>query len=392
MVSLKQILRFVKVIVKNLNRETRFLLLWGCKPSLRQKNRVSYTCVFGNHMTVALQLKYMDWTTPLKSQQADFIARVKCDRLLNCDVKGKHSELTVISGDKLKQLRDFCWSMVNKYKEKTHDARSLFVNNLKGKLAEEVVKARLGDFVTEVDYETLIGGDGGVDLRLTSDSSIGIQVKSRQGSLDTARWLIKKREIDSNAVLVCVLINEEVSEAQTEYNLIMAGFLPTFAIDVSNLSYGKASVTIDELFYAGGLRSYLESLQSPPDYISLAKECFEKEDYEGAIVYFNEAIAYFNTALKINPNNAKIYYNRARARYMLKDYHGAISDYTEIIKIHPGDDFAYDCRGWAHLRLGNYEAAYTDFYRASDLSPYNEVYLDSIATLNHIVMFGYRRS
>jgi hypothetical protein len=56
--------------------------------------------------------------------------------------------------------------------------------------------------------------------------------------------------------LVCILIQEEVHEAQTEYNLIIAGFLQTEIIDLSN---GKASVGIDKLLYSGGLRSYLQS-------------------------------------------------------------------------------------------------------------------------------------
>ncbi|MEB3178771.1 MAG: hypothetical protein VKL59_07070 [Nostocaceae cyanobacterium] len=111
----------------------------------------------------------IDWTTPLKAQQADFIERVKSGCLLHCELEGKHSELTVISGERLKQLRDFCWEMAEKYKRMS-PVRDVFINNLKGKLGEEVVKSRLGDFVTEVDYAKRLGGDGKVDFTLTSDS------------------------------------------------------------------------------------------------------------------------------------------------------------------------------------------------------------------------------
>jgi transcription-repair coupling factor (superfamily II helicase) len=199
----------------------------------------------------------MDWTTPLRAQQADFIQRLKSGYLLHCQIEGQHSELTVISGERLKQLRDFCWQMAEKYKRMS-PVREVFINNMKGKLAEEVVKARLAGLVTEVDYEKRLSGDGKVDFRLTSDPSIGIQVKARHGSIDSVQWRIDQEEIAKNAVLVCILIQEEVHEAQTEYNLIIAGFLQTEIIELSN---GKASVGIDELLYSGGLRSYLESFQ-----------------------------------------------------------------------------------------------------------------------------------
>ena len=44
----------------------------------------------------------MDWTTPLRAQQADFIQRLKSGHLLHCEIQGQHSELTVISEDVLK--------------------------------------------------------------------------------------------------------------------------------------------------------------------------------------------------------------------------------------------------------------------------------------------------
>jgi hypothetical protein len=197
----------------------------------------------------------MDWTTPLRSQQADFIQRVKSGHLLHCEAEGQYSELTVISGEKLKQLRKFCWQMAEKYK-RTSQVYEVFINNLKGKLGEEVFKARLANLITEVDYEKRQRGDDKVDFRLTSNPSIGIQVKARHSSIDTVRWSISSEEVDKNAVLICVLIQEEVNEAQAEYHLIMAGFLPTQLIKES----GKLSFKIDKLLYSGGLQSYLEYL------------------------------------------------------------------------------------------------------------------------------------
>ena len=202
----------------------------------------------------------MDGKTILQAQQTDFINRLKSGNLFQCDHPGQHSELTVIIGDRLEKLRDFCWDMANKYKRSSSHIRDLFVNNMKGKLGEEVVKTRLGDLLTEVDYEKYQGGDGKVDFTLTADSSIGIQVKARQGQFDL-EWSISQEEINKNAVLVCILIQESVNEAQSQYHLVLAGFLPT---NMTTVTGGEARVKINELLYSGGLRSYLESLTVSP--------------------------------------------------------------------------------------------------------------------------------
>ncbi len=333
----------------------------------------------------------MDWTTILKAQQTDFIQRLKSGDLLHCEKEGQHSELTVISGERLQQLRDFCWDMANKFKQQ-YDVKNIFFNNMKGKLGEEVVKIRLGDFVTEVDYEKRIGGDGKVNFTLTSDSSIGIQVKARYGNFDKVQWSIDREEIEKDAVLVCILIQEEVSEAQSKYNLILAGFLPT------NMIADKYLVGIDELLYPGGLLGYLESLKSSDTikYISLGHEPVFFEDYKGAIddwtqvikinpnyanaYYYRGVIRYelgdkqgaiddYSQAIKINPNDALIYYKRGFIRSILEDQQGAIDDYSQAIKINPNYHHAYHFRGLTHRKLGNNQNAIDDYTQALKIKP-----------------------
>lgn len=193
----------------------------------------------------------LDWTTLLKAQQADFIERLKYAQLLHCHNKGRHSELTVISDESLDQLRDFCWEMADKYKNTS--ARKNYINTLKGKLGEEAIKACLGNFITEVDYKLRASGDGKVDFSLTTNPNVKIQVKTRCGDISRVKWSITPKEVSENAALVCVLIPEDISEAQGEYHLIVTGFLPTSLIQ-------ESSVGIHNLFYVGGLRGYLESL------------------------------------------------------------------------------------------------------------------------------------
>ena len=145
---------------------------------------------------------------------------------------------------------------------------------MKGKLGEIVVKKYLGNFVTPIDLQERHYGDGKIDFRLTSDPSIGIQVKARHASIDAVKWSINSEEVEKNGVLVCIYIQEEVSEAQPEYNLILAGFLPTNMMKVSN---GEASVGINELLYGGGLKIYLASLQSERFTSNLPKNQWERK-------------------------------------------------------------------------------------------------------------------
>ncbi|KAF3888007.1 MULTISPECIES: tetratricopeptide repeat protein [Nostocales] len=351
----------------------------------------------------------MDWITLLRSLQADFIKRFTSGRLLHCEIEGQHSELTVISGERLKGLREFCWQMAEKYK-RTSPVRDVFISNLKGKLGEEVVKERLADFITEVDYDKRFGGDGKVDFTLTFDSSVGIAVKSRHGSLDKARWSIGIEEVQKNAVVVCILIQEEVNEAQPEYHLFLAGFLPTQMI---KLRTGKVTFGMEQLMYGGGLRCYLEQLQTftddnfprqqapiyryPPKrevlevqpkpqlmkpnfyreenipspsrneelsqlYIKLGDEYFEKGKYDGAIEAYNEV-------LQINPKDIIIYYKRGLARYHLGDYEGAIADYSQAIRINPYYGKVYTRSGLARYHLGDYEGAIADYSQAIRINP-----------------------
>ena len=337
----------------------------------------------------------MDWITLLRSLQSDFIKRLPSGCLLHCETEGQYSELTIISGQRLKALRDFCWLMAEKYK-RTSPVRDVFINNLKGKLGEEVVKERLADFITEVDYEKRFGGDGNIDFTLTCDQAIGIEVKSRHGSIDRVRWSVSSEEVEKNAVVVCILIQEEVNEAQPEYHLFVAGFLPTQMI---KLKTGRISFGIDQLLYGGGLFSYLEQLQSaenhhlPKQYqhhpkqlnknqfrqtyiyaeedlsqlhVKQGDECFQKREYEAAINHYN-------AALQLNRYDAEVYYKRGLARYYLVDDEKAIADYNQAIKINPKYAKAYNQLGLARYELADYEQAIEDYTQAIRINPYDAV-------------------
>ncbi|MDP5018934.1 MAG: tetratricopeptide repeat protein [Dolichospermum sp.] len=319
----------------------------------------------------------MDWITLLRSLQSDFLKRLTSGCLLHCEIESQHSELTIISGDRLKTLREFCWLMAEKYK-RTSPVRDVFINNLKGKLGEEVVKERLADFITEIDYEKRFGGDGKSDFTLTANSLVGVEVKSRHGSIDRVRWSVSAEEVEKNAVIVCILIQEEVNEAQSAYHLFLAGFLPTQMI---KLKTGKISFGINQLLYGGGLFSYLEQFQvsqnshksylsqnqfikseSTP-YLTLGDEYFQKGEYAAAINSYNQA-------LQLNNHDAEIYYKLGLVNYQLGDYHTAITNYSQAITININYDKAYNQRGLAHYQIGNYQIAIEDYTQAIRINPH----------------------
>lgn len=212
----------------------------------------------------------MDWTTPLRSQQKDFIKRLKSGttslhQLIDTQLKGCHSELTIVKGDELEKIDKFCWEMVDSYgRTSRNNSRDIYVNNMKGKLGELVVARYLDELVTPIDLDRKPGGDGGIDFRLISEPETCIQVKARHQNIDHVKWSISQQEIRKNAVLVCIFIQEEINQRQSSYSLVLAGFIPTDLIkelinrDCIEVKGEKAFLGFADLLYGGGLRSYLE--------------------------------------------------------------------------------------------------------------------------------------
>ncbi|MEH2124913.1 hypothetical protein [Nostoc sp.] len=100
-------------------------------------------------------------------------------------------------------------------------------------MGEEAVKSRSTNFIAEVDYTIKNEGDGKVDFKFAFDSNTGgIQVKTRNGTYDTAKWSITEKEIEANTFVVCMLIEKNVqieeikNNEKTEYKIVSAGFLP----------------------------------------------------------------------------------------------------------------------------------------------------------------------
>uniref|UniRef100_A0A915JQ02 Stress-induced-phosphoprotein 1 n=1 Tax=Romanomermis culicivorax TaxID=13658 RepID=A0A915JQ02_ROMCU len=93
-------------------------------------------------------------------------------------------------------------------------------------------------------------------------------------------------------------------------------------------------------------------------------ECYQKGDYANAIKYYTEAI-------KRNPDDAKLYSNRAACYTKLMEFHYCISDCDECIRLDPKFIKGYLRKGQACLALKQHNRAKAAFEEALNLDPDN---------------------
>ncbi len=336
----------------------------------------------------------MDWTLLLKAQQSDFIHRLKTGHLLNCETPGRHRELSVISGEKLEQLQKLSWQKAENY-QGTPEFRDIFIKMMTTKLGEEVVEACLGNLVTKFNNEDLLSQEAKRDFSLASNEEIGIVVKASQGDVENIHWSIHAEEIEKNAVVVCVMIQEEINEETSEYRPILAGFMPTERFQIET---GESSLGINELLYGGGLQIYLENVnreeghglfipipkrqqqeeQIAPKaqdilldattrsyaYLSIGIDRYKEGNYEKSLEDFNDAI-------RLNPHIAPAYNYRGSSRRLLGDYQGAIKDYHLALQVIPKNAaIVYNNLGIARSNLGDKEGAIGEYDRALRINPH----------------------
>lgn len=177
----------------------------------------------------------MDWTTPLRSQQADFYQRLQLNQLLTLQIPGLFGECKRFSASEVAS-----WGL-------SGDHWIQF-------LAKKTLKVYLDRFITEVQ------GDRGMDFHLTHYTHLGLRLKTAafEDNLAPVEWYITPEERDRNVAIVFILHPPNLQDLN-EYPLILAGFLPTFLLKGDNL---KKAWDIPHLLYGGGLRSYLESLHN----------------------------------------------------------------------------------------------------------------------------------
>lgn len=207
----------------------------------------------------------MDWMTPLKSLQEDFIRRLHeksavLHRLKNPVLVGYFSELTLLTEYEIEQIREFCWNQVEKLRDDySKPIREHFRDRFLFQLGKKAVAKYLDDLLVPIPLDEKFGGVSQVAFRLKSDRSIGIQVKVIRGAIADLKWWFSAEEINKNAVIICMWLAEAIAaDSESEYPLILAGFLPTYLLDV--VFKTEVEIELEDLLYAGGLHCYLESL------------------------------------------------------------------------------------------------------------------------------------
>ena len=78
-------------------------------------------------------------------------------------------------------------------------------------------------------------------------------------------------------------------------------------------------------------------------------------------------IDFLDKAIDLNPNYAKLYWNRGLANIELKDFERAVLDFDKSINISPNDGVGYYGRAYANFELGNSENARPDYDKAVSL-------------------------
>ena len=240
----------------------------------------------------------MDWISLLKTQQADFLQRVKRPKtydlsLLEGQVKGCHSEIMTFWGEPLAKLREISRQQAEiiaknppptppEYPEPpdwtipfpTYFQQQAEDYVLREQIVDRITLERLGKQVKKVPKDTLINMvlDDEGNLRseskfsylFTSNPKVSIQVLATDGESfnslkkDKVRWSITQEDLKNHQVLIFLcLFYPFTTHRGAEKQAIIAGFLPTNQIEFSE---PKLYVTPGNLLYAGGLSWYLESL------------------------------------------------------------------------------------------------------------------------------------
>ena len=212
----------------------------------------------------------MDWITILRDQQIDFIKRLRSNssvlhHMKNYKLTDRHSELMVVSGQLLKRMQKFYHRQkTKKLPESYQKYINLNQDEVKQKLqcsfSKLIVKQYLNSMIKAIDKEgeSFKKSAGNFCLRLKP--SYPIIIEGKICSRYTASWSVKIDQIPETSTIVFVLIEENLDSEHKneEYNIILAGFLPTEMLDRSQ---PVVNVSLEDLLYSGGLKSYLESIQ-----------------------------------------------------------------------------------------------------------------------------------
>lgn len=164
-----------------------------------------------------------------------------------------------------------------------------------------------------------------------------------------------------------------LKEALTDFNYIIINF-PDHAD-----SYFNRGIIYENLgIYANAIKDYSETIKLRPDFIKayhyrgIAR--FRMNDLDGALEDYDRALKLGKnvemdvvTAKEFGLNSSALYFNRGVVMQKKGSYQEAIKNYTESIKIDPSNAKAYYNRAIAKMALSQANEALKDLEIASRL-------------------------
>lgn len=275
---------------------------------------------------------YMNWTSLLKSQQVDFLTRVKKPKtyevsLLESSVKGCHCEIMAFKGEALTKLVEIARQQAElvaknpppvppEYPEPpdwTIPFPRFFQQQaidylLREQIVERVMQERLGKLVKKVPHDVLtsIALDDEGNLRneskfcysLFNNPKFSIQVHVADGESfngikkDKIKWTVTQDDLKSDLLIFLCLFYPFTGKHGDERQVVIAGFLPT---DLLESSDPKITVVPSKLLYSGGLNWYLDSFTTNEDDIDVDEEIILAETIQIASDHITGDWEYWQT-------------------------------------------------------------------------------------------------
>lgn len=110
-----------------------------------------------------------------------------------------------------------------------------------------------------------------------------------------------------------------------------------------------------------GLKAFAFDCDSASQCTIIGKKLIDQKEYNSAIECFDSAIA-------MDENDEFAYAFRAKVKYYLKDYEGAISDAEKSLELRK-TSYAYNARANVKLIKGDFQGAIEDLTNAVELNP-----------------------
>ncbi|MBL1210129.1 tetratricopeptide repeat protein [Geminocystis sp. GBBB08] len=301
----------------------------------------------------------MDWKTPLKVQQQDFLNRLALGKLLICDENYLHSEVTIIKKEAIEKIKVESIleseDIANKY-NLTYPLQEVLEIIFSRKLAVEAFLSRFGHLVwldNHKYYEDSKASLVKSNFLVKKATNIKILLKSYQGNFNQIKFCFSSEEINNNEIIVCALSSSKFKNNLQECSIIFLGFSSKYFL--KHNKNNNLEISGLSLLYIGGLSYYINDIL-PLNYplLEKAKKNLKQGKYE-------EAISFYTQAIKYNNFNYRPYLLRGICRYKLDQKKEAIADLSQAINLNNTCDLAYHWQGYIYQELGNYSEALVNY-------------------------------